>query len=339
MQLPKGRTYDVRDLDSLAPAFKPKQSRTGVYRLHFANGEAYCGQAKNVLRRYAKHRRTWDDIESIDFFPVAQKHLNEAEQLLITETEAVKPLRNKMLTNRPRGNEVVEIITSAGSTVAFPWERERAKGATKSYADAVDSKLAELLSHPYFPLVRSVVGWYIAHTMPDPAATAGQVWTSTCLPSTNHTKDEHRLLCISCGNLETLFVVASQSIDFENDPDAFVMVRLNTVRLDNPEQFHDPEGKQWEDENDPDVVHFTGRWVVTETPYRGEEVTSFAFGLDTFAEIIDGEIDFPHFEELVEKAYELNVRLMRRGGSTMYTRFHNEKLADLLVAEAVVWGG
>lgn len=53
MQLPKGRSYDVRDLDSLAPAFKPKQSRTGVYRLHFANGEAYCGQAKNVLVRYA----------------------------------------------------------------------------------------------------------------------------------------------------------------------------------------------------------------------------------------------------------------------------------------------
>ena len=29
---------------------------------------------------------------------------------------------------------------------------------------------------------------------------------------------------------------------------------------------------------------------------------------------------------------------MRRG-STMYSRFHNEKLADLLLAEAVAWEG
>lgn len=334
MQLPKGRTYDVRDLDSLAPAFKPKQSRTGVYRLNFANGEAYCGQAKNVLIRYSKHRRTWDDIESIDFFPVALKNLNEAEQLLITETEAVKSLRNKMLTNRPRGDEVVEIVTSTGSTVALPWERARAKGATESYADAVDPKLAELLRHPFFLEVRSVVGWYIAKTIPDPAGTAGQVWTSTCLPSTNRTKDEHRLLCISCGNLETLFIVAST--DFETS-DAFISVRLNVALMDNPERFHDPEGKQWQDEVDPDVIHSTGRWLVLESAYRGERVTSLVFGLNTFAEIIDGSIEFPSFDELVEKAYELNVRLMRRGGSTMYTRFHNRNLAHLLLAEAVTW--
>lgn len=335
MQLPRGRTYDVRDLDSLAPAFKPNQSRTGVYRLNFANGEAYCGQAKNVLRRYAKHRRTWSDIESVDFFPVTQKHLNEAEQLLITETEAVRPLRNKLLTNRPRGNEVVEITTTDGSTVALPWERARAKGPTQSYADAVDPKLAELLGHPFFLLVRSVVGWYIAKTIPDPARTAGQVLTSTCLPSTNRTKEVHRLLCISCGNLETLFILAST--DMENDPEAFISVRLNTVLIDDPERFHDPQGRQWQDEDDPDVIHSTGRWLVFESAYRGEKVTSFVFGLTTFAEIIDGTLDFPHFDELIEKAYELNVRLMRRGGSTMYTRFHNPNLAHLLLAEAVTW--
>ena len=35
-------------------------------------------------------------------------------------------------------------------------------------------------------------------------------------------------------------------------------------------------------------------------------------------------------------AFNLNTRLMRRG-STMYSRFHNNKLADLLIAEAVTW--
>lgn len=44
----------------------------------------------------------------------------------------------------------------------------------------------------------------------------------------------------------------------------------------------------------------------------------------------------PHLDEMLQEAFRLNTRLMRRG-STMYSRFHNKKLADLLIAEAVTW--
>ena len=88
MQLPAGRTIDVRDLSSLAPAFREGDSKCGVYRLHFENGEAYPGKSKNVVSRFASHRRRWPDIVAVDFFPLPEDQITEAEQFLITETEA-----------------------------------------------------------------------------------------------------------------------------------------------------------------------------------------------------------------------------------------------------------
>ncbi|WP_296111047.1 GIY-YIG nuclease family protein [uncultured Corynebacterium sp.] len=251
-----------------------------------------------------------------------EDQITAAEQFLITETEAQYSVRNIMLTNRPRGNDTAEIVTLKGSNVSLPWERERAKGATQSYADEIDAKLAQLLRHPTFLEIRALLGWYIANTMPDPAATAGQLWTVTCMPSTNRTPTGHRLLTLSCGNLETLFIVASKSVDYANDPNAFVTVNVNTASLDSHTQFRDP----------------SGRWSIFSRGYRGEKVSSLELDLGTLLAVIDGHIEFPHFDELLAEAYTLNTRLMRRG-STMYSRFHNEKLADLLLAEAVAWEG
>lgn len=320
IKLPEGRTIDVRDLSSLAPAFKKGDSKCGVYRLHFENGEAYPGKTKNVVSRFASHRRRWPDIVSVDFFPLPEAEITVAEQFLITETEARYSVRNIMLTNRPRGNDPAEIVTATGSTVMLPWERERAKTATQSYTDEVDKKVPQLLRHPLFPEVRDLLGWYISTTVQDPARTAKQLWTVSCMPSTNRTNTEHRLLTLSCGNLETLFIVASTSHDFANDPNAFVFVNMNTALLDDESRFRDP----------------AGRWAVGRLGYRGETVSSLQLDLGTFLAIIYGDIDFPYFDELVDAAFNLNTRLMRRG-STMYSRFHNDRLADLLLAEAVSW--
>lgn len=320
MQLPEGRTIDVRDLSSLAPAFREGDSKCGVYRLHFENGDAYPGKSKNVVSRFASHRRRWPDIVAIDFFPLPAEQITEAEQFLITETEAEYSVRNIMLTSRPRGNDAAEIVTSSGSTVVLPWERDRAKSATQSYAGEVDVKLARLLRHPLFAEVRDLLGWYISNTVQDPARTAKRLWTVSCLPSTNRTPTQHRLLTLSCGNLETLFVVASTSEDYANDPDAFVAVNMNTALIGDETRFQDP----------------SGRWSMRRLRYRGETVSSLQLELGTFLAIIDGHIEFPNFDELIQEAFKLNTRLMRRG-STMYSRFHNEKLANLLIAEAVTW--
>ena len=119
---------------------------------------------------------------------------------------------------------------------------------------------------------------------------------------------------------DATFIVASKSVDYANDPNAFVAVNMNTALLGSHTRFQDP----------------SGRWSVFSHGYRGEEVSSLQLDLGTLLAVIGDHIEFPHFGELVAEAYALNTRLMRRG-STMYSRFHNEKLADLLLAEAVAW--
>lgn len=333
MRFPKGRTIDTRDLNSLAPAFKRGESRCGVYRLHFANGEAYCGQSTNVIRRYSAHRRRHDDIVSIDFFPFSKSRLNEAEQVLISETERDTPLRNIMLAGHPHGDKPVEITTATGSTVALPWEPERAKGVIQSFADNGEPKLVSLLSHPEYQTIRSIVGWYIALTIPDPVATAGQQWTVSCLPLTSKTKTSKRLLTLSCGNLETLYVIENQR---STPSGSMIDVRINTKVLKNLDRFQDPGRFEKTHPSDPDLRRVFSRWDAVHVEYSKEHVTAFSFESSSLAGIIYSEIEFPELDTLVDAAYELNVRLMRRG-STMYSRFHHQRLAELLLAEAAIW--
>ena len=205
----------------------------------------------------------------------------------------------------------------------MPWDKERAKGAAESLEEATDRKFLQLLSHPQIDFIRYVLGWYIAETMPDPAASARQLWTVSCMPSTSRTRTQHRLLTLSCGNLEVLYVIASKTLNAE-DNDYFVEVVINTSLDEEPEKFFDPEAEN------------SARWLVENGQYQVEEVTQFVFPLEILVLLVDKEIEFPQYRNFLDAAYELNVRLMRRG-STMYSRFHHDRLAELLIAEAAIW--
>ena len=323
MELPQGRLLDVTDIDSLASCFAGGQSKCGVYRIRFSNGDAYCGQSKDMVTRFNKHHRTYDDIVAVEFFPMPEEDLDEAERALISESERDTSLRNIMLTGRPRGEGDALFVSVEGKTIKLPWDKKRAKGAAESLKEATDRKFLQLLSHPQIDLIRYVLGWYIAETIPDPAASARQLWTVSCMPSTSRTKTQQRLLTLSCGNLEVLYIIASKTLDVKDD-DYFVEVVINTRLDEKPEKFFDPEANGF------------SRWLVENGQYRAEEVTQFVFPLQNLSLLIGKEFEFPQYKNLLDAAYELNVRLMRRG-STMYSRFHHEQLAELLIAEAAIW--
>lgn len=110
----RGTAYQVEDLDSVSVLFHGEDKR-GIYRLSFANGEAYVGLTEDVVGRFADHRRRWDDIVGFEFFPVpGPEPLLAAERILIAETERTCSLRNVVDTKRPRG----EKITSSRSARA-----------------------------------------------------------------------------------------------------------------------------------------------------------------------------------------------------------------------------
>ena len=90
-----------------------KSSRTGIYILHFSNGEYYVGQAKDVVRRYDQHRMKHLDIEYISFKKTKIRELNELERQTLKILENQKRvLRNISLASILRGNTDLDEVVS-----------------------------------------------------------------------------------------------------------------------------------------------------------------------------------------------------------------------------------
>lgn len=305
----RGTAYQVDDLDSVSVLFHGKDKR-GIYRLSFTNGEAYVGQAENVVRRFADHRRRWDDIVGFEFFPVpGPEPLLAAERILIAETERTCSLRNVVDTKRPRGEKDYVIEVSEGSSVSLPWDRAK----RKTLADDSLPKFFQLVRRPDYFFTREIAGWFIHQTIPDPLATRGKLWTVSCLPSTNKRRDYFRTFCISVGNIEVMV----GDIHGGELP----LVWINTERN---EEYAKYQGSHH-------------GWEVGYGEYPIAQTTRWIFNAFYLYDVIMGQEEFPALDAMLEGAYALNVRMMRRGG-TMYQRFHNTELGADLMGAAAKWG-
>lgn len=228
-----GIAFQVDDLDSVAPLFF-KQPKRGLYRLIFDNGEMYVGQAENVVNRYAQHRRRWEDIVGLEFFPIPEPQpLLPVERILITESEQCASLRNVVDTRRPRGEKTYTITTEQGETIALPWDRAERKRVTVQ-PSKTQQKFHKLARDPFYPATRYVLGWLMDETLPDPVHTEKLLWSVSALPSTNKTRGNYRLACLSTGNIESVFTAVA-----DND---FGVIYINTVPLEDIERYQDPEG-------------------------------------------------------------------------------------------------
>ncbi len=312
-----GRIYDVRELDSIAIILVDEPSKRGLYRLGFADGSAYVGQSTNVISRFTSHRKRWEDIVTFEFFPMPTGELNTAERTLIAETESSAPVRNIRDTQRPHGEADVEFTSTEGINTFLPWKRSRRIRAGENVTGQEAKKFTELARLTEYEVLRDLIGWFIYETLPDPYNTQRHLWVVSCLPATNRSRSHQRLLAVSAGNLEVL-VVYQDVIDGAAVTDLFINTATVDVDLDT---LQDP----------------ASRWFVENGAYSQADVTRWHFTMEGLEDILNGTVNFPHLEPLLENAYQLNVRLMRQGG-TMFGRFHNELLARDLLASSLKWG-
>jgi hypothetical protein len=91
---------DAPATGSIAPEFRSKSRRCGVYVLHFANGDYYVGQTIDITRRFPQHRARHGDISKVSFCPLGRRSLdlNEAQLIRLLETAGFS-LRNIDMTN------------------------------------------------------------------------------------------------------------------------------------------------------------------------------------------------------------------------------------------------
>lgn len=302
------RWRHVKGRASVADLFKP-QERCGIYVLRFANGESYVGQAVDVTRRYAQHRKTYEgDIEEIAFKPVERGKLDEEERSLIWRLEEKGwPLRNIALASIPQGESDFDLIMP-------PDEQERWLNDL-DYAGDDGERLANdelrrryrgrfqrLLEMPRAEEAIEVLRTYIRVAIP--AIRRGEVsfWSCSCLPNA-HVYSRVNV------NWQEVFTV---STGFDEPRFSFHLARTPLQQALG--DFMGPLLRRH-----PTLRHTAHRYKP-----GGQDQTSFEIkGAKAARKLLADE-------DVLRGIRRLNLRLMQKGPCA-YGRYHCMDLADRLV--------
>ncbi len=298
--------FDVSEISSISAIFAAEGYSAGLYVLRFADGEAYVGHAADVAAQFSIHRTEWKDIVAIEFASWPGENLTDGYDSLSTLIEPTTVLRVRTTDAQ---------APTPSSDTLFPADRSARTTITSGGTDDRTHRFWELSDHIAYPEIRSVVADYINSTIPDPANTQKYLWNVTALPTTAKATGRRRLLTINCGGLETLFIT---EITHEGDE----------IELDLTINTDVPEGK-----SDSDLEISNDSVIAGRGSYKSERVWSWSIDLGALWEEdveVDLGIDDDTFDDL---AYALNVRLLAHKSSP-YARYHNQHLANDLLAEA-----
>lgn len=301
------RVLDVRGRTSISTDLTDEEV-SGIYAYEFDDGTWYIGKSIDVRDRHVQHLHDWRHKNPV-LAPVrmlwaslrcSDKTLDFAETQAISYFEQEGyPLRNVMKTGRPRGNTEVIVDTEAGFGVPIPWERKNLpinKDNFKFIPDKTKKYQHKKLQaiRGYEKLLHSLA-FYVKHTVPAPAHTAGKLWVATAMPSTN---GSNRICCISCQNAETFVILKGGD---EHGIKGFINMK------------RDKNGR-------------LPRWKHSIKAIYGTLPKAYSMFFES-QERLDRLLGRPH---TLDCCYRANAELMRRGAS-MYGRFNNPYLViDIL---------
>jgi hypothetical protein len=300
----------VDDLKRNGPPIPPGVPLAGAYLVRFAGGEHYAGQTDNIILRIGSHRRTWDDMAAITFWPGA--NLEPALPATGSGRPRVArpgpPLR-KVDRDDPGIDPVLDRMRWADEYIFTdhtqrPRERPDQRERTRPLFD-------RLSGHPDFDRIAGLAGRYLRLFVPAPAATEVDNWVITSLPSTIKTRFWHRLICLSINNVEAL------TIGTQFDGTGWTTVGFMSA---NPS------------EQPPDVLLSPGvaRHGVFLAPAWYETVGPvYQVGFDN----LDGMQAALEDDEILDLIGAVAMRLMKRGRG-LYGRFHDYNLADVILDRA-----
>lgn len=296
--------YSVPEGVSLSALLPEHDSRCGIYLLHFEDGAHYVGQSVDVLTRFANHRRHWQHrIVGISFAPAPSGDLDDLERRTLQhfEREGAR-LYNSALVGLPMGDSPLDLeidrvdqerwLNGIDDDAAYDLTDRFVLAASRPReGDNFD----RLSSREDYADILGGIMVYLFTAIPWPHQTERRFWSLTCLPSTNRSRNQHRLAVVSVNNVETL--VISEILTEEGWLAAgFINVA-------------------------PGVVHMPGA-EVRRSRYRtvGEvDTLNFAVGTELY--------DLLMRPDVIEAARRTALGLMRKGQGMM-AKYHDESLAD-----------
>jgi hypothetical protein len=179
----------VAGRSTIADLFPKTNKRSGVYILHFENNEIYVGQAKDVVRRFAEHRRRWNDIRCISFQQLKIEDLSSVEQNSIFAAEqSGLHVRNIQYAAMPSINSDFDLIMSIEQQNSWLYDIrfvdiEGDRIMNESFRKKYHDKYLKMSSMPFAAEIKQTLRNYIRKTIPAIKRAEVAHWVCTCLPA------------------------------------------------------------------------------------------------------------------------------------------------------------
>jgi predicted GIY-YIG superfamily endonuclease len=269
----------------------------GIYAYHFNDGTWYVGKSIDMAVRFTQHlheyRHSIKQMPTISDAWFAEIKSKEPSVLDEMETKAIHyfedygyDLRNKAKTQLPQGPNDAIVILEGNIGIKLPWNRSEKPSSSRHYvrndSDITKNqrkRFERLMRHPAWDQIAQILIHYINATIPDPAATAGKLWSLSAYPSGRY-GSTRRLCTLTIQNLETLV------IGWTDDDKIFSFLNM----------------KQ------PDKYSNVIKGLIKADYSAASNVyTDYSNNLDFILEDIENEV-------IQDWCYRLNVELMRKGG-------------------------
>lgn len=306
--------FNVKGRLSISDFFPKSKVRCGIYLLNFSDGTFYIGQAIDTVRRFAQHRKNYNNIERLWFQSVKKDKLNEVEQKLIHEAE----MQGLLLTNKTFVSNIIGetdldlIILPAEQENWFAEDIEisndgydlyhtvEAKHKIK-YRQSFD-KLKQVENYPQF---KRILNLYIKKCLPAYKKTELSFWALSCMPSTN-SNTYPRYFCVNVNAME-VFVLGYE----RRTKEIFTFIVTTSLFFDNEEELN--------------RLYSNYKTLEAErSEYRAAGADQVRFHFSDLDELENMLLNEP---KVLKSIKELNLRLMRKGG-TIYSPFHCFDLAN-----------
>ena len=309
----------VSTLRSIAQLFGSSKLRCGIYLLKFPDRRFYIGQAVEVVRRFAQHRKNYDEIVGFSFVPTQRAHLDQVERDLIRKAELLGlVILNTVHASNVVGDTDLDMVVSPEEQTS--WLSSPAKfndGDTVSpivlpvaQIERFAEQFRRFKAHRLFPPASNLLQTYLHHCVPAPKRTEYSFWVVSCLPSTNR-DTWPRLLCVSAGVMELLVLGCHKAAPSEMW--GFVTVASDVLSESFPT-------------DDALVAAFPSIEVVRRE-YRDagqHQVTLHANNARSMKGILEHKV-------VRRAAASLALRVMRKR-ATIYAKFHCKQLADFAIS-------
>jgi predicted GIY-YIG superfamily endonuclease len=317
------KAINVKGRLSISDLFPKSKKRCGIYLLNFSDDTFYIGQAIDVVKRFSQHRKSYENVRNIVrfwFIEVKKEELNIVEEKLIKSAAR----EGLLITNKTFVSNIIgdTDLDSIIDTIEQNQWLEDGKNISNEGFDLYSTidiqykikyqhNFEKLKNNENYAQIQRILKQYIEKCIPAYKKTEHSFWSLSCMPSTNG-GTYPRYFCMNINAME-VFVLGYD----KKEKRFFGFINITTKFLDKVDAKKVIE----------ELYEKYSELEIEESNYRaaGEDQICLSFyDLDNFDQF---ERFFRTEGKIIDSIKEMNLRLMRKGG-TIYSPYHCFELAN-----------